>query len=65
MGFYQSVYSIGIVAGPIAAGYMARQMEIKYIFIMSAAILIIGGLVSLMENAIEQKIPKLFLVDEN
>jgi len=54
MGFYQSVYSIGIVSGPIAAGYMARQMDMKYIFIMSAMILLFGGLVSLMENNIEQ-----------
>lgn len=54
MGFYQSVYSIGIVSGPIAAGYMARQMDMNYIFIMSAMILLFGGLVSLMENNIEQ-----------
>ncbi|MGI8386398.1 MFS transporter [Robertmurraya sp. P23] len=50
MGFYQSVYSIGIVAGPIVAGYLAREVEIGAVFVLSAVILLLGGLVSMVES---------------
>jgi predicted MFS family arabinose efflux permease len=50
MGLYQSVYSIGIVVGPLAAGYFARQVNLRAVFIMSAVFLIAGGVVSLVET---------------
>lgn len=50
MGFYQSIYSVGIVAGPIMAGYIARKVEIGAVFILAAVILLLGGLISLIES---------------
>jgi MFS family permease len=55
MGFYQSIYSIGIVAGPIAAGYVARQADLRAVFIMSSILLFIGGMISVAESAAYQK----------
>jgi len=49
MGLFQSIYSIGIVAGPLVAGYFARQINLGAVFIMSAVFLITGGVVSLIE----------------
>ncbi|MFD2216764.1 MULTISPECIES: MFS transporter [Metabacillus] len=50
MGLYQSVYSIGIVAGPIVAGYFALKVEIGAVFILSAFLLLLGGILSLVES---------------
>lgn len=55
MGFYQSLYSIGIVAGPIAAGYIAREVDLRGVFIMSSILLFIGGMISVAESAAYQK----------
>lgn len=45
MGLYQSVYSIGIVAG-----YFALKVEIGVVFILSAFLLLLGGILSLVES---------------
>lgn len=52
MGFFQSVYSIGIVAGPMIAGYIARLIHLESVFIMSAVLLFLGGVVSTGEALI-------------
>lgn len=55
MGFYQSVYSVGIVAGPIVAGYLAREVAIVVVFHLSAFFLLLGGIISMVESVKLQK----------
>ena len=45
MGFYQSFYSFGIVFGPIAAGFIAKNANIAAVFTMSAILLAVGGII--------------------
>ncbi len=49
MGFYQSIYSIGIVVGPMLAGYAAKRAEIGSVFILASVFLFAGVVISIIE----------------
>lgn len=55
MGFYQSLYSIGIVLGPMAAGYVARQLDVGAVFAMSSVFLMGACIVSIGESMKSKK----------
>lgn len=46
MGFFQSVYSIGIVFGPIIGGYFSKVFNLESVFLLSAIILMLGTVIS-------------------
>lgn len=46
MGFYQSLYSIGIVFGPIIGGYFSKMFDLESVFFMSAFLSIVGSILS-------------------
>lgn len=46
MGFFQSIYSIGIVGGPLIAGYFARLINLEAVFIISAGLLFLGVIIA-------------------
>ena len=55
MGFYQSIYSIGIVAGPMLAGYASKRAGVESVFIMAAVFLFIGVIISIIETKKQTK----------
>jgi predicted MFS family arabinose efflux permease len=45
MGFYQAVYAVGMIAGPMVSGVLADNMGLSSVFYLSASLLlVIGGI---------------------
>ena len=48
MGIYQSLYSVGMFAGPLMSGIIASMTNIESIFYLAVIICIIGMFVSIL-----------------
>ena len=41
MGFYQAVYAVGMIAGPMVSGVLADNMGLSSVFYLSASLLLV------------------------
>ncbi|MEZ4503491.1 MAG: MFS transporter [Dehalococcoidia bacterium] len=47
MGVYQALYAIGMLSGPIVSGIVVDQTSIEAVFVLSAAVSVLGGAIAL------------------
>jgi predicted MFS family arabinose efflux permease len=55
MGFFQSLYAIGMSVGPILSGVFAQEIGLTSVFIMNGAMTLIGAAVSCKEVPFTQR----------
>ncbi len=48
MGFYQSSYGVGVLAGPLVAGFVADGPGLNEVFIVTAAVALVGAVLTSM-----------------
>ena len=48
MGFYQSSYGVGVLAGPLVAGFVADGPGLNEVFIVTAAVALAGAVLTSM-----------------
>ena len=48
MGIYQAIYAAGMLAGPVASGYLAQASSLAAVFYLLAAVSLAAGLLGLL-----------------
>lgn len=46
MGLYQSIYSLGLMAGPMLSGFLMEGLTLQICYLIMGAVIIIAGLLA-------------------